>query len=143
MKKFIKRIFDFFLGIHWSIGFVMVVWFICSCFFTMPPFSSSNICFVLVSCAIPWLLNFIFSYSSYLYVKGILHGVVWFVLEMILFNLVYGIALDASVLLICAGVFAAGYALVLWLFSKASEKLNMPVRRTAEFLAKLSAMIDK
>lgn len=143
MKKFIKRVFDFFLGIHWSIGFVMVVWFICSQFFEMPPFSSANVCFVLVSAAIPWLLNFIFSYSSYLYVKGILHGVVWFVLEMILFNLIYSVALDAGVLLICAGVFAALYALALWLFSRISEKLNMPVRRTAEFMAKLSAMIGK
>ncbi len=143
MKKLRKRIFDFFLGINWSFGFIMAAWFLCNLFFDMPPFNFINVCFVFVSVIIPWIFNFIFSYTSHLYVKGILHGMVWFVLEMILFNLLYGVALDAFVLLICALVFTVIYALVLWLFSSLSSKLNMPVRRTADFIAKLSAMIEK
>lgn len=141
MKKILTRMFDFFLGINWSFGFVLAVWTFIGLFFPISPLTQVTLCFLFLSVSIPWVINFIFSYTSYLYVKGILHGVVWFVLEVILYNLFFPTPPGAKTLLLCAGIFAVVYALVLWLFSHLASKLNTPVRHTSEFLAKLSNML--
>lgn len=143
MSNILRKCFDRFIGINFTIGFAVVLWIILGCFFDVQEIDRKNIIFMMISCVIPWLFNFIFSYTSKLYMKGLLHGVLWFVSEMIIFNLMYGIALDAFVFLRVAVVYTALYAIVLAFFYKLTSKLNIPVRHTSEFLGKLITTFRK
>ncbi|MBR5517874.1 MAG: hypothetical protein IKV86_02485 [Clostridia bacterium] len=143
MRNIIQKSFDLFLGINFTVGIVTVVWRLLDFALTVPEFSPQNILFMMISCAVPWLTNFIFSYTSKLYMKGMLHAVVWFVADIIIFNLMYKNALGAFVLLWIAAVFAAVYGITLYGFYHISSKLNIPVRHTTEFCAKLATSFNK
>lgn len=137
MNKIFKKITDRILGINLTLGFAMFVWVIGGFFLEFPEYNQKNVFFVMLSCVIPWAINFVFGYSSKLYMKGLLHGILWFVIEIIAFNLIYGIALDAFILLNTAIIYAVCYSVSLFGFYKASSKLNIPVRHVAEFFGKL------
>lgn len=143
MNNLLKKVFDRLLGINFSLGVALFVWLILSLIIETPDFNRKNIIFCIVSCAVPWIINFIFGYSSKLYMKGLLHGVLWFVIEMIIFNLMYGIALEAFVLMRVAGIYAMMYSAILFCFYRITSKLNIPVRHTAEFCGKLTASFKK
>lgn len=143
MNNIIRKVFDRFLGINFTVGFSLFLWLLLGLIITTPEINQKNMVFLLISCIVPWIINFIFSYTSKLYMKGLLHGVVWFVIEMILFNLMYGVALEAFVLLRVAVVYSVLYSGVLYLFYKLSAKLNIPVRHTAEFCGKLITTFKK
>ena len=143
MRTFLHKTFDSFIGINFTIGFFTAFWVILSLIFDLPVITEKNIIFIVLFSAVPWLTNFIFSYSSHLYIKGILHGVVWFVISIIIFNLMYNIAIDAMLLLLFALIFSGIYALFLWLFSCLSAKFNIPVRYVSEFLFKLVMTMKK
>lgn len=141
MKKFLLKIFDLFLGINFTIGFVTAIWVILSVFLPVPKADAKNLQFLAILCAIPWLTNFIFSYASNLFVKGTLHAIVWFVLGVIVYNLMYNSAPKPEDLIILGVGFAVSYALVLKFFYYLSSKANMPVRRFADFCSKLCAQL--
>lgn len=139
MKKFLLRLFDIFLGVNFTIGFVTAIWAILSVFLPVPKIDVKNMQFLAILCFIPWLTNYIFDYASNLYVKGTLHAVVWFVLGVIVYNLMYSSAPEPDELILIGVIFAVSYALVLNFFYYLSSKANMPVRRFAEFYSKLLA----
>lgn len=143
MRTFLHKTFDYFIGINFTIGFFTAFWVILGLIFPLPEITEKNVVFIVLFSAVPWLTNFIFSYSSHLYIKGILHGVVWFVISVIIFNLMYNIAIDAMLLLLLAVIFAVLYALFLWLFSNLSAKLNIPLRYVSEFIFKFVMTMKK
>ena len=141
MNKALKKILDRLFGIIFTIGLSVLIWLIGKTFLDFPEFNQKNVFFVVVSCTIPWVINFVFGYSSKLYMKGLLHGILWFVMEIIVFNLTYRIALEAFILLKSAVVYAALYSVILFGFYKVSSKLNIPVRHVGEFFGKLMTTI--
>ncbi|MBR4029815.1 MAG: hypothetical protein IKJ06_00235 [Clostridia bacterium] len=137
-KKQIQNIFNFVSGVLFCFGLCMTLWLIIGAFLdNMFEINNKNTLFLLITVIVPWFINFVFGYTSKLYAKGILHGVLWFVLDVIVFNLMYGIALEAKTLLYLAITFAIVYALILFGFSRISNKLNIPVRHFADFCSKL------
>ena len=143
MTNLFRKFFDRFVGVNITVGISLFLWLISGLIIDTPEINQKNIVFMILSCLIPWLINFIFGYTSKLYMKGLLHGVLWFVMEMILFNLMYGVALDAFVLLRVAVVYSALYSAVLWLFYRMSAKLNIPVRHISEFCGKMITTFQK
>lgn len=143
MNKVLNKVTDRVLGINFTLGFAMFVWLIGGLFLKFPEFNQKNVFFVVISCVIPWVINFVFGYSSKLYMKGLLHGILWFVIEIIAFNLTYGVALDAFILLRSAVIYALFYTAILFGFYKASSKLNIPVRHVAEFFGKLVTTFNR
>ena len=142
MNKALKKILDRLFGIVFTIGLAVLIWLIGKTFMSFfPEFNQKNVFFVVISCIVPWVINFVFGYSSKLYMKGLLHGILWFVIEIIVFNLTYRIALEAFILLKSAVVYALFYSAILFGFYKASSKLNIPVRHVAEFFGKLMTTI--
>lgn len=137
-KKQIQNIFNFVSGVLFCFGLLMALWLITGAFFdNIFQINAKNALFLLISVIIPWFINFVFGYTSKLYAKGILHGVLWFVLDIIMFNLMYGVALEAKTLLYLAVTFAVVYTLILFAFSRISHKLNIPIRHFADFSSKL------
>lgn len=134
MKRILRKIYDYFLGVFVCLGFSVTIWLLLTlCGDTVPPVNTKNMLFLTLSVVVPWITNFIFDYSSSLYMKGILHGGLWFMIEMILFNFMYGIALEAQYLLGLLFGFSVLYGCGLFLINRISGKLNMPVRCVAQF----------
>lgn len=137
-KQTIQNLYNFIFGVIFTFGLFVTIWLILNAI-DSKTFKTDDkiILYLFISSAVPWIINFVFGYSSKLYVKGILHAGLWFVLEIIVFNLIFEIAVDAVILLMIVVCFASLYALGLWGFSAISAKLNIPVRYFAEFSVKL------
>ncbi|MBR3943124.1 MAG: hypothetical protein IKJ55_07170, partial [Clostridia bacterium] len=100
MRRILAKAFDAMLGVLLSYGIIMTVWVFGVHFSeAFPEINGKNALFALISMLIPWLTNFIFEYSSTLTMKGILHGGLWLMLNMILFNYMYQVALPADFLI--------------------------------------------
>lgn len=141
-KQTIQNLYNFLTGTIFTFGLFMIVLLILhSISSKIFEIDTTSVLYLFISSAIPWITNFVFGYSSKLYVKGILHGGLWFVLEIIVFTLIFGIAIDASILLTIVLCFAILYSLGLWGFSVISAKLNIPVRYFAEFSLKLLTLM--
>lgn len=141
-KQTIQNLYNFLTGTIFTFGFFMIVLLILHSISSKTfEIDTTSVLYLFISSAIPWITNFVFGYTSKLYVKGILHGGLWFVLEIIVFNLMFGIAIDAFILLTIVVCFATIYALGLWGFSVISAKLNIPVRYLAEFSLKLLTLM--
>lgn len=109
----------------------------------MPEINKTNTLFLFISTLVPWLFNFIFDYSSSLPMKGVLHGGLWFMLDIIVFNFLYGVALEAQVLLRLIVATVILYATGLYMFSRISAKLNIPIRCVSAFSVKVLSKIQK
>lgn len=141
-KQTIQNLYNFIFGVVFTFGLFMIVWLVLHAINNKTfEIDSETTLYLFISSVIPWIINFVFGYSSKLYVKGILHGGLWFVLEIIVFTLIFGIAIDASILLTIVLCFAILYSLGLWGFSVISAKLNIPVRYFAEFSLKLLTLM--
>ncbi len=141
-KQTVQNLYNFISGIIFTFGFFMIIWLVLHAISNKTfKIDDTTTLYLFISSIIPWITNFVFGYSSKLYVKGILHGGLWFVLEIIVFNLMFGIAIDAFILLTIVVCFAAIYSLGLWVFSVISAKLNIPVRYFADFSAKLLTLL--
>ena len=144
MRRILAKAFDILLGVLISVGIMTTLWVFSGMYFDfLPEINPKNTLFLFISMLIPWLINFIFEYSSTLTMKGILHGGLWLMLDMILFNSMYNFALPPETLI---GIIAATvlvYGVGLHLFSRASAKLNMPVRCVSAFLVKVLSKISK
>ena len=144
MKRILAKAYDVLLGVLFSVGVMMTVWVFGGMYFdSFPDINAKNTLFLFISMLIPWLTNFVFEYSSTLTMKGILHGGLWLMLNMILFNYMYQIPLPAEVLIGIIFVAALVYGIALYLFNRVSSKLNMPVRCVSAFFAKVLSKIQK
>lgn len=144
MKQILRKIYDYLLGVCISFGLTAGIWIVLGCCTeAMPTVNFKNVLFLMLSVKVPWLTNFIFGYSSTLYMKGILHGGLWFMIEMVLFNVMYGVALEAQNLLALLLAFAILYGCGLFLINRVSCKLNMPMRCVAQFNMKVASKILK
>ncbi len=144
MRRFLAKVYDALLGILLSYGIMMTIWVFGAFYFeAFPEINEKNTLFLLISMLIPWMTNFIFEYSSTLTMKGILHGGLWLMLDMILFNYMYQIALPAEVLIGIIVTSVPVYGGGLYLFSRVSAKLNMPVRCVSAFWVKALSKIQK
>lgn len=144
MRRILAKAYDILLGVLLSTGVMITVWvFGGMCFEVFPEINEKNTLFLFISMLIPWTINFVFEYSSTLTMKGILHGGLWLMLNMILFNYMYQIPLPAEALIGIILTSAVLYGGSLYLFSCASAKLNMPVRCVSAFLGKVLSKIQK
>ena len=144
MRRILAKAFDAMLGVLLSYGIIMAVWVFGLHFSeAFPEINGKNALFALISMLIPWLTNFIFEYSSTLTMKGILHGGLWLMLNMILFNYMYQVALPADFLIGIIVATVLVYGGILYLFSRISAKLNMPVRCVSAFFMKVLSKIQK
>lgn len=144
MKNFLRKIYDYFLGIHISFGLAMAIWLLLTLLpANVPLMNMKNVLFLFLSVIVPWITNFVFDYSSSLYMKGILHGGLWFMMEIIIFNFLYGVALEANVLIVLLVAAAILYGVGLFVFSRISGKLNIPVRCVSQFHMKVVGKITK
>ncbi|MBQ2967181.1 MAG: hypothetical protein IJE10_03550 [Clostridia bacterium] len=144
MKNFLRKIYDYFLGIHISFGLAMAIWLLLTLLpANVPLMNMKNVLFLFLSVIVPWITNFVFDYSSSLYMKGILHGGLWFMTEIIIFNFLYGVALEANVLIVLLVAAAILYGVGLFVFSRISGKLNIPVRCVSQFHMKVVGKITK